>query len=61
MTLSDGQQVAEYLEQQLEPIANQASMAGNPGVDEEELARQINNRIDDLETELKTYIEGLRR
>lgn len=61
LTFNDAEQIAEYLEEQLEPIANSASMAADPGVDGSEIARDINNRIDDLETELKAQIEALQR
>jgi len=47
--------------EQLDEIRNQLSMAPEYGVDKEEIVVEVDKRLDDLETELKTHIEGLQR
>lgn len=45
----------------VDEIKNDLSMVADPGmVDEDEIVRRINNRLDDLETDLKTEIERLK-
>lgn len=51
---ADIDEIAEQLKEDL-------SMAADPGVNEAEIVDNVVNRIDDLETELKTQIEALQR
>lgn len=46
-------------EEIIEELRDELSMAPDPGVDEEQIVDDVTNRLDDLETELKTEIERL--